>query len=68
MNTFAKTILVSSILSLGLTTAMVAQPGTSQYDQWYRAKYGRPGAHRAGQRNAASRPRPRLKRRNRPSR
>ncbi len=42
MNTFAKNILVSSILSLGLTAAMVAQPGTSQYDQWYRAKYGRP--------------------------
>ena len=42
MNTFAKNILVSSILSIGLTTSMVAQPGNSQYDQWYRAKYGRP--------------------------
>jgi hypothetical protein len=42
MNIFAKSILIGSILSIGLTTSMVAQPGTSQYDQWYRAKYGRP--------------------------
>jgi hypothetical protein len=42
MNTVAKSILVSSILSIGLTASMVAQPGTAQYEQWYRAKYGRP--------------------------
>jgi hypothetical protein len=42
MNTFVKSILVSSILSIGLTTSMVAQPDNSQYEQWYRAKYGRP--------------------------
>jgi hypothetical protein len=42
MNTFVKSILVSSILSIGLTASMVAQPGTAQYEQWYRAKYGRP--------------------------
>ena len=41
MTTFQKTVLAASILSFGLTTSMVAQPGTSQYDQWYRAKYGR---------------------------
>jgi len=42
MNTFAKNILVSSILSIAFTGSMVAQTGTSQFDQWYRAKYGRP--------------------------
>jgi len=42
MNTFAKNILVSSILSIAFTSTMVAQPGTNQFDQWYRAKYGRP--------------------------
>jgi hypothetical protein len=42
MNTFVKSILVSSILSIAVTTPMVAQPGNSQFDQWYRAKYGRP--------------------------
>jgi hypothetical protein len=42
MNTFARNILVSCILSIAFTTAVVAQPGNSQYDQWYRAKYGRP--------------------------
>lgn len=42
MNTFVKSILVSSILSIAVTTTMVAQPGNSQFDQWYRAKYGRP--------------------------
>jgi predicted transposase YbfD/YdcC len=42
MNTFVKSILVSSILSIVTTATMVAQPGNSQFDQWYRAKYGRP--------------------------
>jgi hypothetical protein len=41
MNTFAKNILVSSILAVVTTSSMVAQSNT-QFEQWYRAKYGRP--------------------------
>jgi hypothetical protein len=41
MNTFAKNIVVSSILAVVTTGSMVAQSNT-QFDQWYRAKYGRP--------------------------
>ena len=41
MNAFAKNILVSSILAVVTTGSMVAQSNT-QFEQWYRAKYGRP--------------------------
>jgi hypothetical protein len=44
MNTLVRTILAGGIVSLCLTTSLIAQPGTTQYDQWYRAKYGRPVA------------------------
>ena len=42
MKTFAKSILISSILAIAATAPMVAQSSSSQFDQWYRAKYGRP--------------------------
>jgi hypothetical protein len=42
MNTFAKSILIGSILAIATAAPMVAQTSSSQFDQWYRAKYGRP--------------------------
>lgn len=42
MNTFAKSILITGILAIAATAPMIAQTSSSQFDQWYRAKYGRP--------------------------
>jgi hypothetical protein len=42
MKTFAKSILISSILAIVTSSSMVAQTSNGQFDQWYRAKYGRP--------------------------
>ncbi len=55
-----KSILISGILTLTVNGAMVAQ-STSQFDQWYRAKYGRPAPTEqaqtaAAQGNAAPKP------------
>jgi hypothetical protein len=42
MNTFAKSILINGVLAIATAAPMVAQTSSSQFDQWYRAKYGRP--------------------------
>jgi hypothetical protein len=42
MNSFAKSILITGILAIAAAAPMVAQTSNSQFDQWYRAKYGRP--------------------------
>jgi hypothetical protein len=42
MRTYAKSILITGILAITATIPMVAQTGNGQFDQWYRAKYGRP--------------------------
>jgi hypothetical protein len=42
MKPFVRSILISSILSITASSIMVAQTSNSQFEQWYRAKYGRP--------------------------
>jgi hypothetical protein len=42
MKTFVKSILITGILAIAATIPMVAQSSNGQFDQWYRAKYGRP--------------------------
>src|SRR5450631_4843441 len=41
MKTFVRSILITGILAMVASTSMVAQ-SNSQFEQWYRAKYGRP--------------------------
>jgi hypothetical protein len=41
MKTFVKSILITGILAMVASTSMVAQ-SNSGFEQWYRAKYGRP--------------------------
>jgi hypothetical protein len=41
MKTFVKSILITGILAIVASTSMVAQ-SNSGFEQWYRAKYGRP--------------------------
>jgi hypothetical protein len=42
MKNLAKSILITGILAIAANIPMVAQTSSSQFDQWYRAKYGRP--------------------------
>jgi hypothetical protein len=42
MKPFVKSILISSIFAIVANTAIVAQTSNGWFEQWYRAKYGRP--------------------------
>ena len=41
MKTFVKSILFTGVLAMSASGLMAAQASDSQFDQWYRAKYGR---------------------------
>jgi hypothetical protein len=42
MKTFANSILITGVLAIFANTAIVAQTSNPGFEQWYRAKYGRP--------------------------
>jgi hypothetical protein len=42
MKLFARNILITGLLALVASPAIVAQTSNSGFEQWYRAKYGRP--------------------------
>ena len=42
MKSFLSSILTTGLLALVASPAMVAQTGNTGFEQWYRAKYGRP--------------------------
>ena len=42
MKTLARSILITGILAIVANSSMVAQTSNSSFEQWYRAKYGRP--------------------------
>src|ERR1035437_1206041 len=42
MKPFVRSILITGILTIVANTSMVAQTSNGGFEQWYRAKYGRP--------------------------
>jgi hypothetical protein len=42
VKTFVNSILITGTLAIFTASSMVAQTSSGQFDQWYRAKYGRP--------------------------
>jgi hypothetical protein len=53
MKLFARNILITGILAIFAGSSMIAQTGNSQFEQWYRAKYGRPSPTEQARLNVA---------------